>query len=192
MTFINCSPNQKIFESSVITVGSFDGVHLGHQALFQQMNHYAKQKNCKSVVITFNPHPQEILQNKPGFFLINSFDQVLLLFEKFKIDITYVIPFTKELSQKSAVEFFEEMVLSKINVKAVFMGPNHHFGRQREGDVHTLSKICQEKEIEIITTQEFKINEVEVRSTLIRKYLAKKDLENAKKLMGHNIWNFIA
>jgi len=188
MQLITYNTQQQILEPSVITIGSFDGVHLGHQSLFKKMNNYSKKNNCKSVVITFNPHPQEILQNKPDFFLINNFQQVLQLFKKFDIDMTYVMPFSKEFSQKTAIQFFEEDILSKINVKAIFMGPNHHFGKQREGNAQTLTQICKEKKIEIITTQEFKINGKEVRSTLIRKYLAQKDWENAEKLMGHTIY----
>jgi len=188
MHLVHAYADRKIIEPSVITVGSFDGVHLGHQALFKQMIKYAKKNNCKSVVVTFNPHPQEVLQNKPDFFLINSFEQILKLFEKFEIDMVFVIPFSKDFSQKTAINFFEEDIFSQINVKAVFMGPNHHFGKHREGDAHTLSKICLEKKIELITTREFKVDNMEVRSTLIRKYLAQKDGMNAEKLMGHNIY----
>jgi len=188
MELINYNTQQQILEPSVITVGSFDGVHLGHQSLFKKMNHYSKMNHCKSVVITFNPHPQEVLQNKPDFFLINSFEQVLLLFEKFDINTTYVIPFSTEFSQKTAIQFFEVDIFSKINVKAIFMGPNHHFGKQREGDANTIAQICQKRNIELITTQEFNINGLAVRSTQIRKHLALKDWKNAEKLMGHTIY----
>ena len=180
---------QQILEPSVITVGSFDGVHLGHQALFKQMNHYAKMNNCKSAVITFNPHPQEVLQNKPDFFLINSFEQVLNLFEKFGIELTYVIPFSADFSRKTATQFFEEDIFSKINVKAVFLGPNHHFGRQREGNAETLQKICEKRKIEVFVAQKYKVNNTEVSSTLIRKYLKEKDFQNAERMMGHMLIN---
>jgi riboflavin kinase/FMN adenylyltransferase len=100
-----------------------------------------------------------------------------------------VIPFSKEFSEKTAVEFFENDILSKINVKAVFMGPNHHFGKQREGNADILALICKKKNIEFIITQEFIIDGDEVRSTQIRKYLAQNDWQNAEKLMGHTILN---
>jgi FAD synthase len=141
------------------------------------------------MVVTFNPHPQEVLQTNLNFFLINTFEQKITLFEKFGIDTVLVIPFSKEFSQKSAHDFFEEHIFSKINVKAVFMGPNHHFGKKREGNADTLTSICKEKNIELFTTQEFIIDGHEVRSTQIRKYLAQKDWENAEKLMGHEIYN---
>ena len=173
---------------SVITVGSFDGVHLGHQALLQQVTQYAKQNNCQSVIITFDPHPQEVMQTRSDFFLINTLEQKITLFEKLGIDTVVVIPFSKTLSQKSAFDFFEEYIFSKINVKAIFMGPNHHFGKQREGNADTLFQICTEKGIEIITTQEYKENETQVRSTLIRKYLAQQDFQYAETLMGHNVY----
>jgi len=188
MQLINYN-SQKILEPSVITVGSFDGVHLGHQSLFKKMNNYSKMNNCKSIVITFNPHPQEVLQNKPDFFLINNFEQVLQLFEKFGIDMTYVIPFAVEFSKKTANQFFEEDIFLKFNVKAVFLGPNHHFGKQREGDADTLRQLCEKRKIEVIVAQKYKVGSVEISSTLIRKYLKENDFQNAEKLMGHNIYN---
>ena len=188
MQLITYNSSQQILEPSVITVGSFDGVHLGHQSLFKKMNIYSKMNHCKSVVITFNPHPQEVLQNKPDFFLINSFEQVLQLFEKFGMDMTYVIPFSTAFSKKTATQFFEEDVFSKINVKAIFLGPNHHFGKQREGDADTLRQLCEKRNIEVVVAQKFKVENVEVSSTIIRKYLKENDFQNAEKLMGHNVY----
>jgi len=189
MNLIHYNKNQQILEPSVITVGSFDGVHLGHQSLFTKMNNYSKMNNCKSVVITFNPHPQEVLQNKPDFFLINSFEQVLQLFKKFGVDMTYVIPFSEEFSKKSAIQFFEEDIFSTFNVKAIFLGTNHHFGKQREGDAETLRQLCEKRNIEVVVAQKYKVGSVEVSSTLIRKYLKENDFQNAEKLMGHNIYS---
>jgi riboflavin kinase/FMN adenylyltransferase len=188
MTLIHYNNNQLITEPSVITVGSFDGVHLGHQALLQQVNDYAQQNHYQSVIITFNPHPQEVLKTKSNFFLINTFEQKIALFEKMDIDTVFVIPFTQELSQTTAHDFFEKYIFSKINVKAVFTGPNHHFGKQREGDADMLTHICKEKNIEFITTQEFKINDVNVRSTIIRNYLEQNNLKSVEKLTGHALY----
>ena len=188
MNIINYNNTPQITEPSAITVGSFDGVHLGHQALLQQVKNYAHQNDCKSVLITFNPHPQEVLQMQSNFFLINSFEQKIILFERFGIDTVYVVPFSKTLSQTTATDFFEDYIFSKINVKAIFLGPNHHFGKQREGNADTLVQLCEERKIELIMTQEFKMNGLNVRSTLIRNYLAQHDRQNAEKLMGHQVY----
>ncbi|MCL1968418.1 MAG: FAD synthetase family protein [Bacteroidetes bacterium] len=188
MNIINYNNTPQITEPSAITVGSFDGVHLGHQALLQQVKNYAHQNDCKSVLITFNPHPQEVLQMQSNFFLINSFEQKIILFERFGIDTVYVVPFSKTLSQTTATDFFEDYIFSKINVKAIFLGPNHHFGKQREGNADTLVQLCEERKIELIMTQEFKMNGLNVRSTLIRNYLAQNDRQNAEKLMGHDLY----
>jgi riboflavin kinase/FMN adenylyltransferase len=189
MNLIHFNNTIPLSAPSVITVGSFDGVHLGHQALLKQVNQYAQQNNCVSVVVTFDPHPQEVLQTNPNFFLIHSFEQKMTLFEQFGINAVFVIPFSKEFSQKSAHDFFEEYIFSKINVQAVFMGPNHHFGKQREGNADTLTQICEKKDIKLIMTGEFIVEGLEVRSTLIRKYLAQKDWQNAEKLMGHTMYD---
>jgi riboflavin kinase/FMN adenylyltransferase len=188
MNVLHYNNNPQIFELSVITAGSFDGVHLGHRALLQQVKNYAHQHNCKSVLITFNPHPQEILKTQPNFLLINSLEQKITLFERFGIDTVYIIPFSKTLAQTPATDFFEDYIFSKINVKAVFLGPNHHFGKQREGNADTLTRLCAERDIELIMTQEFKINGQNVRSTLSRNCLLQNDTQNAEKLMGHNLY----
>ena len=178
-----------LLEPSVITVGSFDGVHLGHQSLLRQVNDFAHQNNCKIVAVTFDPHPQEVLLTNPNFFLINTFEQKIALFEKFGIDTVFVIPFSKEFSQKTAIEFFSTYIFSEINVKAVFTGHDHHFGKQREGNADTLANLCKERNVELVIAQEFKIDDFEVRSTFIRKYLKQKDWQNAEKLMGHNVYS---
>jgi len=188
MKLIHYNDFQQFSEPSVITIGSFDGVHLGHQSLLQQMNNYAQQNNYKSVVVTFNPHPQEVLQTNPNFFLINTFEQKITLFEKFGVDTVFVIPFSTEFAQKSATEFFLDYIFPKINVKAIFIGPNHHFGKKREGNADILTRLCEEKNIALIMAQEFKIDAFEVRSTLIRKYIKQNDWQNAEKLMGHNVY----
>jgi riboflavin kinase/FMN adenylyltransferase len=182
-------PSLTFSEPSVITVGSFDGVHLGHQALLKQVTDYAQQNSFKSVLITFNPHPQEVLQTQHNFFLINTFGQKITLFKQFGIDMVFVIPFSETFSQKTADEFFEEYIFSKINVKAIFLGPNHHFGKQREGNADTLTSICKEKNIELFMIRELIVDGYKVRSTQLRKYLAQKEWENAEKLMGHKIYS---
>ena len=189
MPLIHYHDTLQILKPSVITIGSFDGVHLGHQSLLQQMKNYAKENQLHSVVFTFNPHPQEVLKNKPNFFLINSFEQKIVLFERFGIDSVIVIPFSEEFSNQTPNGFFEEYIFSKINVRAIFIGPNHHFGKQREGDANSLTALCKEKEIELFMTQEFKIDGVEIRSTLIRNYLKQKDFKNAERLMGHGMYS---
>jgi riboflavin kinase/FMN adenylyltransferase len=188
MNTIHYSDTLQFLEPSIITVGSFDGVHLGHQVLLQQVNDYAHINGYQRVIVTFNPHPQEVLKTKPDFFLINTFEQKIALFEKMGIDTVLVIPFTQKLSQTSAHDFFDNYIFSKINVKAVSIGPNHHFGKQREGDADTLTRLCEEKGINLIMTEEFKMNECKVRSTKIRNYLEQNDFQNAEKLMGHNLY----
>jgi len=187
MHLLSYDSSQILLEPSVITIGSFDGVHLGHQELLKKVCDFTRKKQYKSVVVTFDPHPQEVLQNRPNFFLINTIDQKIILFEKLGIDTVFVIPFTKDISQMKPTDFLEKYVFSKINVKAIFMGPNHHFGKQREGDANTLIRICEEKKIEFFMIPEYKIKNYKVRSTLIRNYLELKDYANAKKLMGHDL-----
>ena len=188
MQLIHYDSIQRINDPSAITVGSFDGVHLGHKFLLRQMNDFARQNYYKSVVVTFTPHPQEILHTQPNFFLINTFEQKITLLEKSGIDVVYVIPFSETFSQKNASEFFEGDILSRIKVRAVFLGPNHHFGKQREGDINTLISLCEEKKIKTVMTQEFKMNDMKIRSTQVRQYLAQNDWRHAEELLGHKVY----
>ena len=188
MQLIHYNSTLKFPAPSAITVGSFDGVHLGHQFLLRQMNDFARQNYYKTVVVTFDPHPQEILQTQPNFFLINTFEQKITLLEKNGVDAVFIIPFSKEFSKKHATEFLEGDILSRINMRAAFLGPNHHFGTKREGDVHTLKSICEEKNIKTIMTKEFKVGDTKIRSTLIREYLARNDWQNAERFLGHKTY----
>ena len=188
MQLIHYDSIQTINDPSAITVGSFDGVHLGHKFLLQQMNDFARQNYYKSIVVTFEPHPQEVLRSQPNFFLINTFEQKITLLEKSGVDAVFVIPFSKEFSQKTAAEFFEGDILTRIKVRAVFLGPNHHFGKQREGDINTLVSLCEEKKIRTVMTQEFRMNDMNIRSTLVRQYLARDDRRGAEELLGHKIY----
>lgn len=173
-------------KGAVVTIGSFDGVHQGHRKVLQQLTETAKTKGYISVVITFNPHPQEVLQHKPDFFLISTFEQKKRLLCAEDIDYLLVIPFSKEFASKTSEQFIQEVLIDTIGAKAIVMGPNHRFGRNREGDYNSTHDQCEANGIEVIKINEFLLHDIAVRSTQIRKMIQSKNFSEAEELLGHS------
>lgn len=172
------------FVNPVVTVGSFDGVHLGHQQILEYVKAGAKRYEGESIVITFNPHPQQVLHPEQDFFLINTLEENIELIAAEEIDNLIIIPFTIGFSQLSFTQFLD-FLTEKIGVKALVMGPNHNVGHNREGNCKTMQGICVKKGIEIILIPEFILSDNKVRSSKIREYIVNKDITKAEALLGH-------
>lgn len=171
-------------QNPVVTMGSFDGVHLGHRQLFAEVRKEAKRIGGVSVAITFNPHPQAVLHPNTDFFQIYSLEENIQLIEEEGIDYLLVIPFTKEFSQISSEDFFKNVIVEKIGAKSVVMGPNHSFGRNRSGRRDTIAKLCTENNISLIEVPELTIQGVKVHSAHIRKLIANNNWDIAAELLG--------
>jgi riboflavin kinase/FMN adenylyltransferase len=175
-------------KDAVVTIGSFDGVHQGHRRVLQQLTQTAKDKGFISVVITFNPHPREVLYNHSDFFLISSFDQKKTLLCSENIDYLLVIPFSVEFASMTSDQFIKDILIDKIGAKAIVMGPNHRFGKNREGDYSNTHELCENNGIEVIKIDEFVLHDIAVRSTQIRKMIAEKRFSEAEELLGHHLF----
>ncbi len=174
--------------STIVTIGSFDGVHKGHRQVLKQLSESAKEKNLTSVVITFEPHPQIVLHPNSDFFLISSYEQKIELLSKEQIDILLILPFSKDFAEISSSDFIQEILVKKLNTKAIVMGPNHRFGKNREGDFESFHELFEKNEIEIIRIHEFLLHEIAVRSTQIRKKISNREFAEAEELLGHNLF----
>lgn len=172
------------FRAPVVTVGSFDGVHLGHRQIFNYLKQNAARYNGESVVVTFDPHPQEILHPGSDFFRINSQEENIRLIAEIGVDALVVLAFTKEFAELSFSDFLE-FLTKKIGARAIVMGPNHNFGKNREGNCKTMEKICAKCGIEIILIPEFMMEDNKVRSSKIRECIKNQDFETAEQLLGH-------
>lgn len=188
MKIIQSLDNFPKTSGTVITIGSFDGVHKGHRQVLKQLTESAKQKNLTSVVITFDPHPQFVVHPNSDFFLISTFEQKIELLSKEEIDILLIIPFSKEFAAMSSEEFIKEILIHKLDAKAMVMGPNHRFGKNREGDYDSTHELCEKNGIEIIKINEFLLHEIAVRSTQIRKKIANKEFDEVEELLGHALF----
>ena len=122
-----------IFTNAVITIGTFDGVHTGHQKIIQQLKEEAKKINGETVIITFHPHPRKIVGTKE-IKLINKLDEKIELLADKKIDHLVIIPFTEVFSQQSAEEYVHDFLVKKFHPHTLIIGYDHRFGKNREGD----------------------------------------------------------
>jgi riboflavin kinase/FMN adenylyltransferase len=176
-------------QNAVVTTGSFDGVHLGHQLILRKLQELAKKENGESVVITFYPHPRKVLYpNTKGkaLLMINTQDEKIELLEKSGLDHLIFVKFTKEFANTSAAEFVEEYLIKKLNTSKIVTGKNHHFGRNRDGDIEEL-KLLGDKHhfgVELIPLQD--IQNVDVSSTLIRESIIRGKIKTANTYLTHD------
>lgn len=169
----------------VAAVGSFDGVHLGHCQILRYLVAYAREHSMQSVVVTFDPHPQQLLRPGSDFFVINSLERNLELIEAQGVDATVVIPFTEEFSKLSYTEFVERYLIERLHVGALVMGPNHAMGHNRAGSHDLLKQLCGQSGIEVVEIPELMLHEIGVHSSKIRHAIREGDAQRASELLGY-------
>lgn len=172
--------------SSILTIGTFDGVHVGHQKIIEQLNQNKIEKKDKSVILTFFPHPRMVLNAVNNIKMLNTIEEKIQLLEKFGLDHLVIEPFTPEFSQLSALEFVRDILVNQLHIKKLVIGYDHHFGKNREGNFEQLEtyKNLLDFELEKISAQE--IENVSVSSTKIRKALEEGNIEKANRYLGYN------
>jgi riboflavin kinase / FMN adenylyltransferase len=175
---------RRTLKNPAITIGNFDGVHRGHQALFKKVKDWAEKLNGESVVVTFNPHPIEVLFPGKNLSFITSHEQKLELIAHCGIATTIVIPFSHEFSRMSAREFVCDLLVGKLGIKAIIVGYDYRFGHSREGDIDFLKRMGSENGFEVDTVTGIKLNDMVVSSTAIRQLILKGNVRVANDLLG--------
>lgn len=172
--------------NNVVTVGTFDGVHEGHRALIETVINRAKENNGKSVVITFDPHPREIINpGDAGIKLLTTLSERRDILSQIGIDKMIVIPFDRDFSLLSSEDFIKDIIYKKIGLQEFVIGYDHHFGKDRTGTIDTVKTLGASLGfgVELVTRKEKE--DVTVSSTVIREILQKEgDVEKANKLLG--------
>lgn len=169
-----------------MTVGTFDGIHLGHQQIIRRMGEIARENGGESILVTFDPHPRQVLNNVKGELkFINTHKRKMHLLDSFGIDQMIIIPFTLEFAKTSSEDFIRSFLVEKIGVKKLIVGYDHHFGRNREGNYEKLKGLGSQWgfEVEEITAQY--VDDVAVSSTKIRHALAAGKVTEANKMLGY-------
>ncbi|ANE49404.1 bifunctional riboflavin kinase/FAD synthetase [Flavisolibacter tropicus] len=177
-----------VFNNAVVTIGTFDGVHLGHQQIIKALLNEVEKVNGESIIITFHPHPRKIVQPDTSLQLINTLDEKIELLEKQGIDHLVVVPFSPAFASLSADDYIKEFLIQKFHPKVIVIGYDHHFGKGRKGNYQLLEK---QKEIwgyNLIEIPKHLLNEADISSTKVRKALLKSDIHSANKLLGYDFF----
>ena len=170
-------------KNSVVTVGTFDGVHLAHQQLLKDVVERARARNGRSVVLTFDPHPKEVLTGQP-VHLLTTTEERQQICEQLGIDLFLRIAFTYEFSRQTSREFYLRYVVQGCGVSEVVEGYDHHFGRDREGSVEELLKLGREFEFSVAALKPVYVDEEIVSSSQIRQHLLHGQVDRAHRLLG--------
>lgn len=172
-------------KKTILTIGTFDGVHIGHQKIIEQLVSASKEKNETSVLLTFFPHPRMVLQKDTSIKLINTIEEKSKLLQQFGLDELIIHPFSKEFSRLSAFEFVRDILVKQLNISKLIIGYDHHFGKNREGNFEQLEEYGNMFDFELEEISAQTLNDISVSSTKIRNALINGDIEKANDYLGY-------
>jgi riboflavin kinase / FMN adenylyltransferase len=176
-------------KNSVVTVGTFDGIHLGHKKIISDLISIKNEKNLRGGVVTFDPHPQLILKNKHNDIkLLSTTEEKLREFEILGIDLVYIINFTKEFSEMNAEDFYKNYLIERIGLTDIVIGYDHNFGKNREGNYESLKSFSVKYGFDVHKVNEFKLDGDRINSTTIRNFLNDGNVEKASSILGNNYY----
>lgn len=186
MEIIHSLSKYTFAQKTIVTIGTFDGVHIGHQKIIKNLVKTAKKRNAKSIVLTFFPHPRMVLQKDTSIELINTIDERIALLAKTGLDCLIIHPFSKEFSRLTALEFVRNVLVKQLNISALIIGYDHHFGKNREGGLEQLVEYSHLYNFEVQEIPAQDIDQVSVSSTKIRKALSEKNIQTATAFLGYH------
>ncbi len=171
---------------TVVTIGTFDGVHIGHKKIIERLIEGAKNNGLESVILTFFPHPRMVLQQDSDIKLINTIEERIQILEKTGLNNLVIHPFTKEFSRLTAGEYVEQMLVSRLNVRHVIIGYDHRFGRNRNSNITDLASYGIQNNFTVEEISKQDIDDVAISSTKIRQALLEGDVTKANTYLGYN------
>ncbi|HEX7676143.1 MAG TPA: bifunctional riboflavin kinase/FAD synthetase [Bdellovibrio sp.] len=177
-----------VLESSVVTIGNFDGVHLGHQQLIQNVTREAQYFGVPSIVYTFHPHPMKVLHPERATERLFDLRDQQEQFETMGIDVVIIEEFTKDFAKVTPQDFLENYIVKNLHPKTLVVGHDFTFGADRAGNIPFLEKFCAEKGIRLIIIPPFQQNSLVVSSTKIREALKEGQVEKANELLGRTYY----
>ncbi len=183
-TFYNIEDFKKV-PNAVVTIGTFDGVHRGHQEILRNMVNRAKEIGGESVVVTFYPHPRQVLSHDSGIRFISTQEEKIAHLEALGIDNLIIIKFTKEFAAIPSEDFIKDYLVKNIQPAVLIIGYDHHFGKGRTGDFGMLYELGSQYHFKVEKIQEQDVDNVAVSSTKIRQFLENGDIKHANMLLGY-------
>jgi riboflavin kinase/FMN adenylyltransferase len=183
---IKTALDYKLLSNSVVTIGTFDGVHVGHKKIIKRLVQIAEKENLQAIVLTFFPHPRMVVQKDTTIKMLNTIDEKNNLMETEGIDHLVVKKFTKEFSRLSAQDYVRDILVDTLHVKHIIIGYDHHFGRNRTANINDLKAFGEIYGFKVTEISAQEIDEVTVSSTKIRKALLDGDIKTANTFLGYN------
>lgn len=178
--------NIKTIKNPVLTLGMYDGVHIGHQTIINQLNQIADEIDGESVLLTFDPHPRMVLQPNCDLKFIYTLEEKEKALEKLGLDHLIIHPFTREFSQLTSVEFVSDLLVNQINIHTLVIGYDHHFGKNREGNYEQLEILSKEYGFQLVQIEAVDCDDIAVSSTKVRKALTEGNIDYVNKALGCN------
>ena len=183
---IKTAKDYKLLSNSVVTIGTFDGVHVGHKKIIKRLVKIAEKEKLQAIVLTFFPHPRMVVQKDTDIKMLNTIDEKNKLMEAEGIDHLVVKKFTKEFSRLSAQDYVRDVLVETLHVKHIIIGYDHHFGRNRTANINDLKAFGEIYGFKVTEISAQEIDEVTVSSTKIRKALLSGDIKTANTFLGYN------
>lgn len=181
--------NLPVFRNAVITIGTFDGVHMGHRQIIDKLKAEATTNNGETVIITFHPHPRKVISSTIlGVRLINTPDEKIQILEQLGIDHLVVVPFTDVFANQPAEDYIKNFLVDKFHPHTVIIGYDHRFGRDRLGDYRLLEKKAEEYDFRIKEIPKHILENISISSTNIREAILHGDIATADKLLGYEFF----
>ena len=186
MKVFNSIKSFKCDKKTIATIGTFDGVHLGHRKILDKLTKAAQGTNYESLLLTFFPHPRMVVQPEEKISLLNTIDEKKQLLEETGLDNLIIHPFDKEFSTLSAEEFVKNVLVDSFNIQKIIIGYDHRFGRNRSADINDLINFGEKYNFEVEQIQAEEIDDVSISSTKIRAALEDGNIELANNYLGYN------
>ena len=173
-------------KKTIVTIGTFDGVHVGHKKILERITHSAETQDCESLVLTFFPHPRMVLHENSEMKQLNTIDEKSSLLEMAGIDNLIIHPFDKDFSRLTAEDFVKQVLIEKFNLKKIIIGHDHRFGRNRTANIDDLVAFGQTYGFEVEQISAEEIDDVTISSTKIRNALLEGNTSLASEYLGYN------
>jgi riboflavin kinase/FMN adenylyltransferase len=173
-------------ENTFLTLGTFDGIHLGHQKIIDKLITRTKRAAGRNFLVTFDPHPRNVISNNSDFKILSTPAEKAVVLERLGIMNLLIINFTKEFSQNTAEDFFKNFIIDSMGIREIIIGYDHHFGKGRGGDESTLRDMGRQYGFNVETVDAFRLKGEAVSSTKIRNALTEGNIKTASVFLGRN------
>ena len=186
MKSFNSIENFSSNKQTILTIGTFDGVHLGHQKILKKLLKESFNNDLQSTVLTFFPHPRTILNPSKPLKLINSIDERIELFKRSRVENLIIHSFDKKFSEYDPEKYVSEILVQKLNAKIILIGHDHKFGRNRSADINDLIEFGKKYDFNVLEIKAEELNDIAISSTIIRNSLNNGKINNANTYLGYD------